>query len=153
MNPKKIVDNLNEVDVIILCGGLGKRFRSVSSKRPKILAKIGNITLLDILINNISSYGTKNIILCVGYLKDQIKRYCYDNYYNNHIHNRDYNIKFSDEYNCLGTGGAIKNAKSLIINNPFIVMNGDSICNIDFKEFLDFHTKKKSSFIHSSSKI
>ncbi|MCK4736539.1 MAG: hypothetical protein KAT65_29065, partial [Methanophagales archaeon] len=73
---------------------------------------------------------------CVGYLKEQIK--------NHYDKNQDYTITFSEEEEPLGTGGALKNARSLIRSNPFMVMNGDSICNVDFRSFVDFHIGKKA---------
>jgi len=127
--------NLQNIDVVILCGGLGKRLQSVIHNQPKVLAKIWDTTFLDILLNKISTYGFKNIILCTGHLKENIKKYV-EYYYNN---TNDYNIKFSEEETPLGTGGAIKNAKLLINSDNFIVMNGDSICDIDFNEFYKFH--------------
>lgn len=126
--------DLKKIDAIILCGGLGTRLRPVVSDKPKVLAKMGEKAFIDILINNLTAHGFKNIILCVGYLKEQIK---------NHFSNRDYNIIFSEEDEPLGTGGALKKAKPLIRSNPFMVMNGDSICNVDFREFFEFHIKKK----------
>ncbi len=144
-------NNLDNIDTVILCGGLGTRLRPIISDRPKILAKIGDMTFLDILLNNISIFGLKNIILCIGHLKYQIRRHFdyYCNCYN------DYNIIFSEEEKSLGTGGAIKNAQSLIKSDPFIVMNGDSICNIDFREFLNFHIHKNAllSMVLTRSKI
>ena len=132
--------NLKEIDVVILCGGLGKRLRPVVSDQPKVLAKIGEKTFLDILIDNLLMYEFKNIILSVGYLKEQIKNHFnfdYDQHY-------DYTITFSEEEEPLGTGGALKKAKTLIRSNPFMVMNGDSICKVGFRSFVDFHTEKKA---------
>lgn len=142
-NNTNILDNtsLESIDAIILCGGLGKRLRPIIYDRPKVLAKIGDTTFLDILINNVSSHRLKNMILCIGHLKDHIKRHF--GYYCNNCHN-DYNIVFSEEEKPLGTGGAIKNAESLIKSDHFIVMNGDSICNTDFREFLNFHIHKNA---------
>lgn len=128
--------DLKEIDVVILCGGLGTRLRPVVSDRPKVLAKIGEQTFLDILIDHLTKQGFKNIILCVGYLKGQIK--------NHFDYEKDYNIMFSEEKDPLGTGGALKKARSLIKSNPFMVMNGDSICKIDFHKFYDFHVTKKA---------
>ncbi len=126
---------LKEIDVVILCGGLGVRLRPVISDRPKVLAKIGDAAFLDILLNNLAKYELKNIILCVGYMKEQIKAH-----FNS---NKNYNIKFSEEDEPLGTGGALKKARPLIKSNPFIVLNGDSVCNITFREFFEFHINKK----------
>lgn len=132
--------NLREIDVVILCGGLGKRLRSVVFDQPKVLVKIGEKTFLDILINNLLLYGLKNIILSVGYLKEQIK-----NHFNyNYDKNCDCKISFSEEEQPLGTGGALKKARPVIRSNPFMVMNGDSICKVDLRNFTDFHTEKKA---------
>jgi len=132
--------NLKEIDVVILCGGLGKRLRPVVFGQPKVLAKIGEQTFLDILIDDPLMYGFKNIILSIGYLKEQIKNHFNFDYDKNY----DYTITFSEEEKPLGTGGALKKAKPLIRSNPFIVMNGDSICKVNFRSFIDFHIEKKA---------
>lgn len=127
--------NLKDIDVVILCGGLGQRLRPTVSDRPKVLADINGETFLDILIDNLMEQGFKNIILCIGYLKEQIKdHFDYD---------KDFNIIFSEEEVPLGTGGALKNARKLIKSDPFIVMNGDSICKPNFNDFINFHFNKK----------
>lgn len=131
----KMSTELKDIDVVILCGGLGKRLRPAVSDRPKVLAEIEDNTFLDILIDDLLKHGFKNIILCVGYLKEQIiEHFNYE---------KDYNILFSEEDIPLGTGGALKNARSLIKSNTFMVMNGDSICNVDFKDIFDIHIDKK----------
>lgn len=144
MTHKTIFKDLRDIDVVILCGGFGTRLRPVISDKPKVLAKMGDSTFLDILINNISLYGFKNIILCTGYLKDHIKKH-FDYYCNDYhgYYQHDCNITFSEEEEPLGTGGALKNAKPSIKSDPFILMNGDSICNIDFRKFFNFHIYKK----------
>jgi len=136
--PTDIRTDLSKINVVILCGGLGKRLRPVVFGRPKVLAKIGNTTILDILMINLLVYGFKSIILSVGYLKEQIK--------NRFSFNKNYDciVRFSEEEEPLGTGGALKKAKPLIRSSPFMVMNGDSICKIDFRSFIDFHVEKKS---------
>ncbi len=135
--------NLEKIDVIILCGGLGTRLRPIIFDEPKVLAKIGDQKFLDILINNILFYKFRNITLCIGHLKDNIKKH-FDRHCGNYYNYGNYSIKFSEEDEPLGTGGALKNAESLIRSDPFVVMNGDSICNVNFKEFLDFHINKKA---------
>jgi NDP-sugar pyrophosphorylase family protein len=131
--------NFRKIDIIILCGGLGKRLRPVFGG-PKVLAIIGEKTFLDILIDNLLMHGFKNIILSVGYLKEQIKNYFNYDYNKSH----DCLITFSEEEEPLGTGGALKKAKTRIISNPFMVINGDSICKVNFRSFIEFHIEKKA---------
>lgn len=129
---------MENYSVVILCGGLGNRLKNIISDKPKVLAKIGNDIFLDIVIKNVLQYGFRDIILCTGYLKEKIKQ---------HIANRpDYKsyIRFSEENDLLGTGGALKNAISLIKSDNFLVLNGDSICNTNLKNFLKFHKDKNA---------
>lgn len=125
-----------KIDVVILTGGQGTRLREVISDRPKTMAEINQRPFLDILIEHVSSYGFKRFILCTGHMSDIIKDYYTDK-------NASREILFSNEDKPLGTGGAIKKAKSLIKSNPFLVMNGDSFCKTDFNKFYDFHINKK----------
>ena len=121
----------NDIDAVILCGGKGTRLRPLVSDRPKVLAAFGDTTFLDILIGSLKNNGFENFILCVGYMKDQIK---------DHFKNKtDPTIIFSEEDEPLGTGGALKKAELLIQSETFIVMNGDSICDINFHDFYYFH--------------
>lgn len=127
-----------DVDVYILCGGLGKRLRKISPKVPKPLVKIGGKSFLDIIINYMANFGFRRFILGIGYKADVVKEY--------YIRNPKQGLKiiFSQEKEPLGTGGAVKKAKKLISSNPFFVLNGDSFCNFNPLDFLKFHKKKKS---------
>ncbi|MBA7592422.1 D-glycero-alpha-D-manno-heptose 1-phosphate guanylyltransferase [subsurface metagenome] len=127
----------SKIDVVILCGGFGKRLQRVVKDIPKPMAKIKQRPFLSILIDFIASYGFKRFILCTGYKADTIERY-YSQRYNNLI------IEFSREEKPLGTGGAIKNAENYIKSSQFLVANGDSFCKINLKEFVDFHFKKNA---------
>jgi len=127
--------SLSKIDVVILCGGYGKRLQGVIKDIPKPMAKIKHRPFLSILIDFIASYGFKRFILCTGYKADIIERY-YSQRYNSLI------IEFSREEKPLGTGGAIKNAENYIKSSPFLVANGDSFCKINLKEFVGFHLKR-----------
>jgi len=128
--------DLEDIDVVLLCGGLGTRLRPLISDRPKVLAKFGETTFLDILIHELVSQGFQNFILCVGYMKEQIKSHF--------AQGKEYTITFSEEESPLGTGGALRKAIPLVKSETFMVMNGDSICAINFEDFYLFHTEKKA---------
>jgi len=130
---------LNEIDVVILCGGSGTRLSVITKDIPKPMAMIGNRSFLDILIQHVSSFGFKRFILCVGYKKEAIE----DHF---RKHKGDIKIVFSEERdgNLLGTAGAIKNAEKAVESDTFLVMNGDSFTDMDLGRFLEFHDKKRA---------
>ena len=126
-----------DMDVVVLCGGLGKRLSVITKHVPKPMAQINGKPFLDVLINHVITFGFKRFILCTGYKEEII-----EDYYKND--NRDIEIIFLSEEEPLGTGGAVKHAQRFIKSNPFLVMNGDSFCNLDLQKFIDFHRNNKS---------
>lgn len=117
-------------DVIILCGGLGTRLRPLVSDRPKALADIGGRAFIDLLIEWIRKQGFSRIILSLGYQGEMIRT---------HMEKGGIPVIFSEENEPLGTGGALKNAWPLVHAPECIVMNGDTFCDIDLKDFIRFH--------------
>lgn len=123
----------DEIDVAIICGGLGKRLRETVPDRPKPLAEVGGRPFLDILIDYVAGFGFKRFILCTGYGGEMIEE---------HLKSRkDHEFVFSREEEPLGTGGALKHAEAVIESAEFMAMNGDSLCNMDMRAFLDFHAE------------
>jgi D-glycero-alpha-D-manno-heptose 1-phosphate guanylyltransferase len=126
------------VKTIILAGGLGTRLRSIISDKPKPMAQIGGKPFLEWQIELLKRFNLRDIILSVGYMANEIK-----NYFGNGK-KYDVDIKYAEEEEPLGTGGALINAKSFVFGeDKFIVMNGDTYLNIDFMDFIRFHDEKK----------
>jgi len=125
------------IDVLILCGGLGKRLRKIVSDRPKSLALIQNRPFLDILLSQLFKQGFKRFVLCIGFKGRKIR-----DYFTKCSGNK--NIEFSFESTPLGTGGAIKKARRHINSNPFLVLNGDTLCKVNFENLIKAHLKHKS---------
>lgn len=134
---KDEIGPLATIDVLILCGGLGNRLRPVVSDRPKGLASIGGRPFMDILVEELLRQGFQRIIFCVGYLKEQIIAW--------YKTRGDAEYLFSQEDVPLGTGGAVQNAWPLIHSNPFLVLNGDSLCSVEFRKFYEFHLDKSAT--------
>ena len=65
------MNEYNRADAIILCGGLGTRLQSIQPDLPKILTPIGDRTLLDILLCQITRAGLNRVILSLGHLSEK----------------------------------------------------------------------------------
>lgn len=138
--------SLEKTDVLILCGGLGKRLRPVVSDSPKPMAKIHGSPFLDILIEYVASFGFRRFILCCGYMGETIRDY----YTAKSIASE---IVFCMEEEPLGTGGAIKNAKPYIKSSHFVVTNGDSFCSVDLADFIKFHITTRGVMTIALTKV
>lgn len=115
-------------------GGLGTRLRSVVPSVPKVLASVGKRSFLELLIGQLRSQGIRRLVMCTGYMADQIESEFGDG------QAWEVAIEYSKEEQPLGTAGAVKRAEKYLQDVPeFLVMNGDSFLEIDFRNFIDFH--------------
>jgi NDP-sugar pyrophosphorylase family protein len=127
---------LENVDALILCGGLGTRLRSAVADRPKGLALVAGRPFLDILVDDLVKNGFRRLILCVGYGADQIAK---------HFEGRtDAEFVISAEPAPLGTGGALRYALPKVRSELVAVVNGDSFCPVDYFSLLRFHLDRRS---------
>jgi len=131
-NPKSI-----KTDLLILCGGRGKRLGNLSKKTPKPMLDVKGKPFLELLMGYVYSFGFQRIILCSGYKHSLIKK-CYSK------QTSKFKLLFSHEKKPLGTAGAIRHALKWVKSKNFLVMNGDSFCKVDLADFLKFHINKKA---------
>jgi D-glycero-alpha-D-manno-heptose 1-phosphate guanylyltransferase len=121
---------------VILVGGLGTRLRSVVPSTPKPLASVGDGPFLELLIRQLRHQGIRHLVLCTGYLADQIEKELADG------RKWDVTIEYSKEPCAMGTAGAVKFAEPLLCDDSdFLVLNGDSFMEIDFQSLIDFHRR------------
>lgn len=127
--------DLANVTVAILAGGLGMRLRPIVFDKPKVLAEIHRKPFLEYLLEQLSAFNFKEIVLCTGYLGDQIKEKFGNSY-------KSLSLSYSQESSPLGTSGAVRLALPLLKSQIVMVMNGDSYCDADLKKLCQFHLEK-----------
>jgi dTDP-glucose pyrophosphorylase len=133
LNSEKRIKN----KLIILAGGQGKRLRPYTNDIPKPMLKINGKPILEHIIINARLSGIKEIIISVNYLSHKIINYFKDG---SHLNVK---IDYIKETYPMGTVGSLALLKKLP-KDDIIVINGDIISNIDFKNFLTYHNSKKS---------
>ncbi len=127
-----------ERTAIILCGGLETRIRPIPFSTPKPLLPIGYQALLEYQIQYLKKFEFDRIILAIGFLQEQIVRYLDE-------HRLGIRLRYSFEKEPLDTGGAIKNAESMI-GSDFLTLNGDVIFSeLDLDKLIYSHKKTNAS--------
>ena len=113
---------------MILAAGLGKRMQPLTNKKPKPLLEIGGITLLERAINLLINHGVKEISVNIHHLGDQIGKYISDL-------KSEVKIKISNEKDLLlDTGGGVKKGTKDFKENPFFVINPDTLWSNKYSE-------------------
>lgn len=124
--------------VILMVGGLGTRLRPLTDERPKPLLEVGNKPILETIIANFAKYGFKNIILSVNYMSQMIEEYFGDG------SRFGVTIEYVHEDKRMGTAGALSLMRDEL-TEPFFVMNGDLLTNVNFEHMLEYHLRNNAS--------
>jgi MurNAc alpha-1-phosphate uridylyltransferase len=129
---------------MILAAGFGKRIHPLTLKHPKPLLKIGNKTLLSNALKFLELLEIKQAVINVHYLGEQIVDYINRNQFNLTINI----VKEKDKI--LNTGGGVLNAIQYFSNEPFLIINPDTIWNSHYLKALKL--MEKSFFENKKSK-
>jgi NDP-sugar pyrophosphorylase family protein len=130
---------------VILSGGLGTRLKPFTEAIPKPLLPIGEKAVLEIQIERLKQFGFDEVFLATNYKSGYIESFFGDG------SRYGVRLKISKEDKPLGTAGPLSLLKEKL-TEPFLVMNGDILSLINFKEFYDFSVKQNSSLIISIKK-
>ncbi|WP_148823598.1 nucleotidyltransferase family protein [Campylobacter concisus] len=124
--------------VILMVGGLGTRLRPLTQDTPKPMLKVGNKPILQTIVEKFAEYGFVNITMCVNFNASIIKDYFGDG--------KEFgvNIDYVLEQKRMGTAGALSLLKERP-NEPFFVMNGDLLTNVNFEHIFNYHTLNKAT--------
>src|SRR2546425_1050724 len=107
-----------DVTAVLLVGGTGTRLRSVVPSTPKPLASVGGQSFLELLVRQLRHQGIRRLVMCSGYLADQIENKFGDG------SAWDLTIEYSREEQPSGTAGAVKLAQHHLVEaSDFLVMN------------------------------
>jgi N-acetyl-alpha-D-muramate 1-phosphate uridylyltransferase len=115
---------------MVLAAGFGKRVNPVTLKSPKALLDIGDETLLSNTLKFLQSSGINEVVVNTHYLREKIIHYIKKK-------NFDLAINIVEEKDkILDTGGGVLNAIEYFKNEPFLIINPDTIWNAHYiKEF------------------
>lgn len=133
---KKEEQNLLDVPIVIMAGGLGTRLYPYTRILPKPLIPVGELPISERIIQSFRDIGCKNIYMIINYKKNMIRSYFNDSDCN-------YNIHFIDENEPMGTGGGLYFLKD-IINSTFILTNCDILILEDVRKIVEHHNKEKN---------
>ncbi len=122
-------------EAIILAGGFGTRLSHVVSDVPKPMAPVYGRPFLCYLLDRLMDAGVSRVVLATGY-----KHECIETYFGTQY--RGIEIVYSNEDQPLFTGGAIRQAAQYISSDELVVLNGDTLFDIDLRNLYDFHVER-----------
>ncbi len=131
---------------VIMAGGLGTRLKPFTHIIPKPLLPLGEKSVLGVTVQKLKEQGFEEVILAVYYKSDLFEAYFGDG------SKFGLKISFSMEKKRLGTAGPLLLLKQKL-KDPFLVLNGDILTNMDFIRLKEFHTENNADLTLVTKKI
>jgi mannose-1-phosphate guanylyltransferase len=124
---------------ILLVGGMGTRLQPITNKTPKPMLPVGGVPFTEHQIAKARAAGISEIVLATSYLAEVFKPYFGDG------SAFGIKIKYAVEEVALGTGGAIRNAASLLSPaDQVVIFNGDVLSAHDLSAQIRFHEQMQA---------
>jgi len=124
------------MQAVILAGGKGRRLAPYTTVLPKPLMPIGDMPILEVILRQLKRAGITEVKMAVGYLAEIMQAFFADG------KRLGLKIDYSLEEKPLGTAGPLSLIKDL--SSPFIVMNGDILTDLDFRNLISYHQDKNA---------
>jgi glucose-1-phosphate cytidylyltransferase len=147
---------MNNIPVVILCGGMGMRLKEETEFRPKPMVEIGHNPILWHIMTSYANHGFQRFILCLGFRGDVIRDY----FVNYHLRTCDAEVSLGEkpEVKLLSrhaveqwrvtlaetgpktqTGGRVKRIEKYIDTEDFMLTYGDAVSDVDIADLYRFH--------------
>jgi D-glycero-alpha-D-manno-heptose 1-phosphate guanylyltransferase len=122
------------MEAVVLAGGLGTRLRAVVGDVPKPLAPVAGRPFITYLLERLEKQGVTTAIVSVGYLAEAVISALGPRYGN-------MALRYCREDMPLGTGGGIRKALAMASRYPVLVLNGDTLIDVDYGALIASHDR------------
>jgi len=130
------IPSISELPAIILAGGLGTRLRPATGDMPKAIVPVAGEPFLNHLLSRLDHAGIRRAICCTGYGAEQIRQTMGEKFAN-------IDLAYSKEDQPLGTAGALSQSAEHWHAEFALVMNGDTLFDLDLPAFLEWTASKR----------
>src|SRR6266496_5491856 len=120
-----------------MAGGEGTRLRPLTSNQPKPMVPIVGKPCMEHILDLLRKHGFDEVVVTVAFLPQAIRSYFGNG------EPLGMKIEYSVEESPLGTAGSVGLAREKL-DEPFLVISGDALCDVDLTELVEAHREKRS---------
>jgi mannose-1-phosphate guanylyltransferase / phosphomannomutase len=121
------------VKAVVMAGGEGTRLRPMTANQPKPMLPVVNRPIMEHVLRLLRRHGFDETVVTVQFLASMVRNYFGDG------EDVGMSLQYATEETPLGTAGSVKNAEDALRDQPFLVISGDAITDIDLSDLVRFH--------------
>src|SRR6202020_724930 len=121
------------VKAVVMAGGEGTRLRPMTANQPKPMLPVVNRPIMEHVLRLLKRHGFTDTVVTVQFLASLVRNYFGDG--------EDFgmSLQYATEEAPLGTAGSVRNAADALRDQPFLVISGDALTDIDLSELVAVH--------------
>lgn len=121
---------------VVMAGGEGTRLRPMTANQPKPLLPVVNRPIMEHVLRLLRRHGIDDTVVTVQFLANLIRNYFGDG------EELGMKMRYVAEEVPLGTAGSVRNAEEYLRDEPFMVISGDALTDIDLGDMIRAHRKR-----------
>jgi mannose-1-phosphate guanylyltransferase/phosphomannomutase len=121
---------------VVMAGGEGARLRPMTANMPKPLLPVANRPIMEHVLRLLRRHGLTETVVTVQFLASLVRTYFGDG------DELGMDLQYATEETPLGTAGSVKNAEEALRGQPFVVVSGDALTDLDLTAMIEFHRQK-----------
>jgi mannose-1-phosphate guanylyltransferase/phosphomannomutase len=126
------------VKAVVMAGGEGTRLRPMTANQPKPLLPVVNKPIMEHVLLLLKRHGFTETVVTVQFLASLVRNYFGDG------EDVGMSLQYATEEMPLGTAGSVKNAEDELRADPFLVISGDALTDIDLSALVQYHQENSA---------
>ncbi|MFC4330994.1 sugar phosphate nucleotidyltransferase [Streptomyces andamanensis] len=118
---------------VVMAGGEGTRLRPLTSSLPKPLLPVADRPVMEHVLRLLGRHGIDDVVVTVQFLATLVENHFGDGT------DLGMRITYAHEDQPLGTAGSVRNAADALAGEPFVVISGDALTDIDLGAAIRSH--------------
>jgi mannose-1-phosphate guanylyltransferase / phosphomannomutase len=130
-----------------MAGGEGTRLRPMTANQPKPMLPVVNRPIMEHVLRLLKRHGFTDTVVTVQFLASLVRNYFGDG--------EDFgmSLQYATEEAPLGTAGSVRNAADALTGEPFLVISGDALTDLDLSALVKFHKRNGAAVTVALSRV
>jgi mannose-1-phosphate guanylyltransferase / phosphomannomutase len=124
------------VKAVVMAGGEGTRLRPMTANQPKPMLPVVNRPIMEHVLRLLKRHGFEETVVTVQFLAALVRNYFGDG------EEFGMSLQYATEELPLGTAGSVRNAEDALRDEPFLVISGDALTDMDLTAMVSYHKEK-----------
>jgi mannose-1-phosphate guanylyltransferase / phosphomannomutase len=135
------------VKAVVMAGGEGTRLRPMTASQPKPMLPVVNRPIMEHVLRLLKRHGFTDTVVTVQFLASLVRSYFGDG--------EDFgmSLQYANEEAPLGTAGSVRNAADALTDDPFLVISGDALTDLDLSALVKFHKQNGAAVTVALSRV